>query len=31
MKLDTSSSELESSYKRWQQDITDLRRRGVIK
>lgn len=31
MKLDTSRSELESSYKRWQQDITDLRRRGVIK
>lgn len=31
MKLDTSSSELESSYTRWQQDITDLRRRGVIK
>lgn len=29
--LETRSSELERNYTRWQQGITDLRRRGVIK
>lgn len=31
MELDTKSSELKSEYERWDRDITDLRRKGIIK
>lgn len=31
MALDTQSSQLKNEYERWDRDITDLRRKGIIK
>ena len=31
MKWDTQSSQLKNEYERWDREITDLRRKGIIK